>query len=74
MSSAPNEMKTGQSRLADPDTLYPKTFYIILMILNAILRRSGLCDCLLYAEHNTKGCYDHKLYDTGIVFNLFSEN
>ena len=53
----------------------PETFYIILLGLDAILKRNGLKDCIHFKQHNSEiyRCLSPELFSSGICFNLFSE-
>jgi len=70
--SSPNDMKTGKQLGGIPENIFPETFFIIYLILLAILRRMGFKDSSLYSYHNNKPC-TQEMFDSGILFNLHSE-
>lgn len=51
----------------------PETFYIILMGLDAILKRSGFKDSVLFKLHNPSYVMNSDLFASGVCFNLFSK-
>ncbi len=68
--SIPNSATTGCGREGYKTEL-PETFLIVFLVLNGILRRNGYIDAQLYAKHNNKQV-DTELFDSGVIFNLFS--
>jgi len=70
--SSPENMRTGINIGSTPQNVFPEVFFIIYMILSAILRRCGFKDSILYAEHNNMS-FDYDLFDSGVLFNLLSE-
>ena len=70
--SSPTNMKTGITLGSDCENMLPEIFFIIYLILGAILRRCGFKDCHVFLEHNHL-VFNREYFDTGIVFNLFSE-
>lgn len=69
--SSPCKMKTGFG-LVSPENYLPETFFVIYLILAGILRRCGFKDCVMYSKHN-KTDFTQELFDTGVLFNLYSE-
>ena len=69
--SSPSIMRTGFGLITRENCL-PETFYVIYLILGAILRRCGLKDCIFYAKHN-KADFNQHMFDSGVLFNLYSE-
>jgi len=65
-------MKTGIGIGSCSDNYFPETFFIIYLVLSGILRRCAFKDCVLYSKHNEL-MFDQELFDTGVIFNLFSE-
>jgi len=63
-------MKTGRNT---NNRILPEIFYIILLVLDGILKRCGFKDCVLFKEHNPQYQFNSDLFDSGICFNLFSE-
>lgn len=63
-------MKTGLGGKIKP---FPDTFYISLLALQAILKRNGFSDAIVYRQHNANITLDNKIVDAGIIFNLYSE-
>lgn len=70
--SSPENMRTGRSFGASPENYLPETFFIIYLILASILRRCGYKDGILYAQHSKTGL-SSDIFDSGVMFNLFSE-
>src|SRR5438093_4730479 len=70
--SIPNIMRTGICLGCAQENMYPETFFIIYHVLGAILRRCGFKDCLVYSEHNSL-IYNQETFDSGVIFNLFSD-
>jgi len=70
--SSPNNMSTGFLLGSSPENYLPETFFIIYLILAAILRRCGFKDCVLYSKH-CKRAFDQEMFDAGVIFNLYSE-
>lgn len=70
--ASPGNMKTGLNVGMAHENMFPETFFIIYLILGAILRRCGFKDCLVYSEHNSIG-FKQDTFDSGVLFNLFSE-
>ena len=68
--SYPTSMKTGIGSFIY-ESVYPETFYVIYLILGAILRRCSYKDSNIYVEHNSE-ILEQEFLDTGVVFNLFS--
>lgn len=64
-------MKTGFNNCRK-ETFYPETFHVTYSVLNAILRRSGYKDSHTYSMHN-QVVFDQELFETGVIFNLFSD-
>lgn len=71
--SFPGNMKTGLSVGVPHENMFPETFFIIYLVLGAILRRCGFKDCLVYSEHNSL-MFNQDIFDSGVLFNLFSEH
>lgn len=71
--SFPHNMKTGRdiTDAGNSDAL-PEIFYIIYFVFLAILRRCGYADGKIYSTHN-RVIFDKNTYDTGVIFNLYSE-
>ena len=69
--SLPSSMKTGNGNFIY-ENVYPETFYVVYLILGAILRRCSYKDSDVYIEHNSE-ILEQELLDTGVIFNLFSE-
>ena len=65
-------MKTGFVLGATPENYFPETFFIIYLVLAAILRRCGFKDCVLYSLHS-KRVFNQEMFDAGVIFNLYSE-
>jgi hypothetical protein len=70
--SSPNSMQTGRSLNGLPENYFTEIYFIVYLILSAILRRNGLKDCVLYASHNNLE-FSQDIYDSGVLFNLMSE-
>ena len=70
--SVPGKMKTGINMYHAHDPIFPETFSIIYLVLGAILRRYGFKDSVVYAEHNSILTHQD-LFDSGVLFNLFSQ-
>ena len=70
--SLPTNMKTGLNPTRHHETIFPETFFIIYLILGAILRRCGFKDAIVYSEHNDD-LFNQDIFDSGVLFNLFSE-
>lgn len=70
--SSPENMRTGFSIGTTPENYFQETFFIIYLILASILRRCGYKDAVLYAQHSKIGFSD-EIFDSGVLFNLFSE-
>ena len=68
----PGNMKTGLTVGAAYENMFPETFFIIYLILGAFLRRSGFKDCIVYSDHNSM-IFTQDVFDSGVLFNLFSE-
>tara|TARA_R110001599_G_scaffold91615_2_gene240613 strand:- start:1709 stop:2341 length:633 start_codon:yes stop_codon:yes gene_type:complete len=51
----------------------PETFYIILLGLEAILKRCGFKDAVLFKMHNPSHIMNSDLFASGVCFNLFSK-
>jgi len=68
----PTSMRTGITLGCAQENMYTETFFIIYHVLGAILRRSGFKDCLTYSEHNSI-FFNQEIFNSGILFNLFSE-
>ena len=48
-------------------------FYITLLSLDGIIKRTGVKDANLYKTHNVDEIFDFELISSGIAFNLYSE-
>ena len=70
--SSPEKMKTGIGSVPDSNYFLPESFYIIYLILIGILRKNGYKDCMLYCAHQDL-IFDHDMFDSGVIFNLFSD-
>lgn len=70
--SFPANMKTGIGLGSTAGNNFPEIFFIIYLILASILRRCGFKDAILYSSHNSIP-FDHYMFDSGVLFNLFSE-
>lgn len=70
--SSPNNMKTGFVLGGTPENYFPETFFIIYLVLAAILRRCGFKDCVLYSMHS-KRVFNQEMFDAGVILNLYSE-
>jgi hypothetical protein len=70
--SSPGNMRTGIGFSTTYENYIPETFLIIYLILSAILRRCGFKDCSRYAKHS-KAEFTQDMFDTGVIFNLYSE-
>ncbi len=70
--SSPHNMRTGFALGSSPENYFPETFFIIYLILAAMLRRCGFKDCVLYSKH-CKRVFDQEMFDAGVIFNLHSE-
>jgi len=67
----PEKIKSGSS--LNKSRNLSEIFYIILITLDAIIKRYGFKDAKLYKIHNKYEEYDFELISSGIMFNLFSE-
>jgi hypothetical protein len=65
-------MRTGIGLATSPESCLPETFFIIYLILAAILRRCGFKDCVLYAKHSRVN-FTQEMFDSGLIFNLYSK-
>lgn len=65
-------MKSGLTVGVAYENMFPETFFIIYLILGAILRRNGFKDSLVYSEHNNIK-FNQEVFDSGVLFNLLSE-
>ena len=63
-------MKTGQSYNKRD---LPDTFCIPLLGFDALLKRCGFKDSVLFINHNPLYKMDEHIYASGVCFNLFSE-
>lgn len=67
-------MKTGRNlRGGEGIRPFPDSFYISLLCLQAILKRNGFSDAIVYRKHNSEVQLDNKVVDSGIIFNLYSD-
>ena len=58
--SITTNMKTGINPARHHETIFPETFFIIYLILGAILRRCGFKDAIVYSEHNGFHIYHYE--------------